>query len=332
MPGYPKVNYIGNKEKLASWIIGEFPVKSGTVLDLFGGGCSVAYALKESGYSVVVNDILYADYVLGKALIENQGATLPEAVFSYRPDPARVKELTERFSFLSERLYYPEETEELARLAALADTLPEEERYLFLALLRRAMIRKLPYSRMNVPWDQIRILRDEEYSYRKYGRRRAYHNQSFESHMRENLEAYNAAVFAGRPCRACRMDAFSMAEAAGPVDAVYLDPPYPSTMNQYDDFYGLFDEMFGLRRGHADFTKRETFLANLEELVRLLRQKAGYLVLSQNTRVKPGPDQIAAMLEAYGSVSIREKKHNYQVTGKENKNGSRELLFLVRFR
>ena len=31
MAKYPKVNYIGNKEKLVDWIIEEMPVKRGTV-------------------------------------------------------------------------------------------------------------------------------------------------------------------------------------------------------------------------------------------------------------------------------------------------------------
>ena len=42
MHKYPKVNYIGNKEKLAQWIISEMPVKTGKVLDIFAGGCSVS--------------------------------------------------------------------------------------------------------------------------------------------------------------------------------------------------------------------------------------------------------------------------------------------------
>ena len=71
MPKYPKVNYIGNKEKLTNWIIEEMPVKNGKVLDIFAGGCSVSYALKQLGYTVVANDILYSDYVIAKALIEN---------------------------------------------------------------------------------------------------------------------------------------------------------------------------------------------------------------------------------------------------------------------
>lgn len=53
---------------MAPWIVDEMPVKQGVVLDLFAGGCSVSYALKAKGYSVIANDILFADYVLAKAI------------------------------------------------------------------------------------------------------------------------------------------------------------------------------------------------------------------------------------------------------------------------
>ena len=174
MAKYPKVNYIGNKEKLSDWILSEMPVKEGTVLDLFAGGCSVSYALKAGGYRVISNDILYADYVIARALVENQDQRLEEDIFTRQVSDARVAELWVRFAFLEERLYYLAEVRELARLAAIAETLEGDRRYLFLALLRRAMIRKLPYSRMNVPWNQIQRLRDEDYSYAKYGRKCAY--------------------------------------------------------------------------------------------------------------------------------------------------------------
>lgn len=53
------------------------------------------------------------------------------------------------------------------------------------------------------------------------------------------------------------------------------------------------------------------------------------MVLSQNTRVQPEPEEIRQLLERYGVVQVKEKKHNYQVTGKENKNSSNELLFIL---
>lgn len=73
--------YRKQNEKLVNWVIDEMPVKEGVVLDIFAGGCSVSYALKEAGYSVISNDILYADYVIAKALIENNNKTLPIICF-----------------------------------------------------------------------------------------------------------------------------------------------------------------------------------------------------------------------------------------------------------
>lgn len=329
MPKYPKVNYIGNKEKLADWIIEEMPVEHGTVLDIFAGGCSVSYALKKKGYAVIANDILYADYVLAKALIENSTIKLPVTVLNQKPDPERVTELADKFSFLEDCLYYPEEVWELSRLVAITEKLKSTEKYMMLALIRRAMIRKLPYSRMNVPWDQIQKLRDENYSYQKYKRKRAYHNQTFESHIRENIDDYNQAVFAMEKCKACHCDASDMAKKIDFVDVVYMDPPYPSTMNNYDAFYGLFDEMFDQKKEHVDYTKKVCFLDHMDQLVKMFVGKTHYIVLSQNTRVQPSPDEIEKMLEQYGKVTVREKKHNYQVTGKENKNASKELLFIL---
>lgn len=329
MPKYPKVNYIGNKEKIVDWIISELPLDKGTVLDIFAGGCSVSYALKKAGYTVISNDILYADVVIAKALIENNNSQLSEEVFDYEIDEKTLATIRERISFLADRLYYPEEVEELSELLAVSEQLEGYEKYLFLALLRRAMIRKLPYSRMNVPWNQIQILRDEDYSYRKYKRRRAYHNQTFTSHMKENLEAYNMAVFDGKLCSVKNMDVVELAREIEPVDIVYMDPPYPSTMNNYDAFYGLYDAMFDKKLEHMDFTDKNVFLDNMETLVSALKDKTKYIVLSQNTRVKPEPKAIEDMLAKYGKVTVKEKKHNYQVTGKDNKNSSKELLFVL---
>lgn len=329
MHKYPKVNYIGNKEKLVEWIISEIPIKEGVILDIFSGGCSVSYGLKKNGYEVITNDVLYADFVIAKALLANDTKPITEEVFQTKTNPPQVHTIRNKISFLEDSLYYPTEVDELAELLAISEKLNKNQYYLFLALLRRAMIRKLPYSRMNVPWNQIQRLRDEEYSYQKYKRKRAYHNQTFESHIRENMEAYNNALFQGNKCEIYNLDVLEMAKKIKMVDVVYMDPPYPSTMNNYDAFYGKFDEMFSKKAQHTDFTNKKTFIEHLEKLIRLLSKKTKYIMLSQNTRVQPGPEQILKLLSKYGKVEIKEKKHNYQVTGKGNKNSSSELLFIL---
>jgi adenine-specific DNA-methyltransferase len=65
---FPKINYIGNKEKLVKWIADSIPIKSGTMLDLFAGGCSVSYEFKKRGFMVISNDILYSNFVLASHL------------------------------------------------------------------------------------------------------------------------------------------------------------------------------------------------------------------------------------------------------------------------
>ena len=84
MHKYPKVNYIGNKEKICDWIVENMPVKKGIVLDLFSGGCSVSYALKNKGYIVHSNDVLFSNFVLAKAIIENNNITLDPSIFDIK--------------------------------------------------------------------------------------------------------------------------------------------------------------------------------------------------------------------------------------------------------
>ena len=329
LKSYPTINYIGNKEKIADWIISEMPIESGVVLDLFCGGCSVSYTLKKHGYNVIANDILYANYVIAKAIIENNSTVLTDKIFDKKVSDVRVQQLEKELFFLSNNLYFDYEIKELAYLVALSETLRGYEKYMFLALLRRAMIRKIPYSRMNVKWGEIQKLRDEEYSYSKYKRRRAYHNLSFKKHILDNLEEYNNSVFSSNECKVYNLDAFKMIKKINMVDVVYIDPPYPSTMNNYDAFYGAYDDVFSKRKTHVDFTNKNNFLDILNKIIVSLKGKTQYVVISLNSKVKPAPDDIIHVLGCHGKVLLKEKNHNYQVTGKENKAVGKELLLIL---
>ena len=76
MMSYPTINYIGNKEKIVSWIKSLIPKDATSILDVFCGGCSVGYAAKQKGLTVYTNDILSINYYIGKALIENEAIAL----------------------------------------------------------------------------------------------------------------------------------------------------------------------------------------------------------------------------------------------------------------
>ena len=43
MNNFPKINFIGNKEKIADWICDFFPSDISSLFDAFAGGNSVSY-------------------------------------------------------------------------------------------------------------------------------------------------------------------------------------------------------------------------------------------------------------------------------------------------
>lgn len=333
MNKYPKVNYIGNKEKIVDWIIDCFPTKDGIVLDLFSGGCSLSYAMKKKGFKVITNDVLYSNYCISRAIIENSKVKLvlnidEESIYKYF-DENIYKEI----QWMINKLYFEYEVRELACLISYSKTLKGSKKYLFLSLLRRAMIRKIPYSRMNIKWEEIIKLRDEEYSYKKYKRRRAYHNKSFTYHILENIDTYNSSVFCNeKKNKSYQKDAFDLLKRLkNQVDIIYVDPPYPSTMNNYSAFYGAFDQIFNKNIDYVDFTDKESFIANIRKLVKLSKNKTKYLAISLNNKSKPSYNDIIDKLEdLVSSVKIYKREHVYKVTGKDNKKANYEVLLLFK--
>lgn len=328
---YPKINYIGNKEKIASWICDQLPADVQCVADVFSGGCSFAYEAKKRGYRVLTNDILKINHQLALALVENNHETLHD------DDVAMIFSGSLKTGFMSEhyanRFFFLDECQQLDYIHENILKLQNPyKKALAFSLMRRAMIRKMPYSRFTIPWEKVKQLRDEEYSYEKYGRRRAYHNQSFEHHFRANLKDYNQAVFDnGQLHQAFNQDIFDLLGNIQ-ADAVYLDPPYTGTMNNYFGFYGLLDSYVSSSVRHPfdnHFMDKKQAIKLFERLIGSLKPFK-YWLLSYNNVSQPSRDELARMLGQNGrTVTILETPHVYKVTGKETKKNHKEILFLV---
>ena len=331
MSKFPKINYIGNKKKISPWILDNLPIKEGIFLDLFSGGGAVSYEAKKRGFEIIGNDILYSNYILNKAIIENNFIKLEDKDFLVNIPIKLIEKKYVEINFLNEVLYYKNEVLELAKYLCVAETYKSYKKFMMLSLIRRAMIRKLPYSRMNIPWKQIIKLRDEEYSYEKYGRKRAYHNKSFKELIFEDLDNYNNAIFFnGLNHKIYNLDYKKLIKKIEFVDLIYLDPPYPSTMNKYSDFYGMYDKMLDKEKiKYTNLTSKDTFLNEIEKLLKNVVEKTKFVVLSLNDNVKPSVEEFVKIFEKYGVVSVLNKKHQYKVTGKKNKNLSKEILIIL---
>ena len=296
--------------------------------------CSICF--KKSGYTVLTNDSLYSDFVISKAIIENKNVILNENFLNFKLTEEEIKKKYNEISFLTDKLYFKNEVEELAEFLIMAEkigsTSNEYKKYLLLSLIRRAMIRKLPYSRMNIPWEQIVKLRDEEYSYKKYKRKRAYYNFTFKKHITDNIQNYNNAVFDnGKNNKAYHKDAFDLiCNLNENVDIIYIDPPYPSTMNKYGDFYGLFDKITHNEINYTNLTQKDTFLENFLNIINLCKNKTKYIVISENNKTNPSATDLVNVLKGFGTVKIISKEHQYKLTGKTNKNSTNEMLIILK--
>lgn len=329
---FPKINFIGNKEKLSDWICGNFPKDAKSIFDVFSGGCSVSYSAKEKGLKVITNDILEINYLISKAIIENKKEMLDdkdiEIIFSGKPFKGFM------YKNFSEKFFFPEECMELDLYRKNINKLKSEyKKALAFALLRRAMVRKMPYSRFNLSWEKIKQLRDEEYSYKLYKRKRAYHNQSIKFHFIDNLKTYNDCVFDNKKDNiSLNDDAFNLLGKVK-ADIVYLDPPYTGTMNDYFGFYGIFDQYVKqkkLKPFDNNFIDKKKSLILFDILFSKLSSYK-YWVLSYNNNSFPKKEELLKIVKKYSkNIKIIEKKHNYQITGKNTKNKNKEYLFIIK--
>lgn len=329
---YPKVNYIGNKEKLANWICDYFPQDTQSVFDAFSGGSSIGYEAKKRGLKTISNDILKINYYLAKSLIENNEEFLNEddinILFTGKP--------IEDFMFknYSEVFFFPQECRELDLYRKNIEKLSSEyKKSMAFTLIRRAMVRKMPYSRFNLNWDKIKQLRDEEYSYAKYKRKRAYHNESFKSHILKNVQDYNKAIFDNQQKNEVyNDDIFNILDKVK-ADVIYLDPPYTGTMNNYFGFYGLIDEYIHskkLKPFENNFIDKKSSLALFDKLFANLGNFQ-YWFLSYNNNSYPSKEELINIISKYSNdIQVIEKPHNYQITGKEKKTKNTEYLFIIK--
>lgn len=329
---YPTLNYIGNKEKIVNWISSLIPADATSFLDVFCGGCSVGYMAKEKGLTVYANDILKINYYIAQALIENNDRIIDEKdiakIFNGEPKEGFM------FQNFANLYYFPDECKDLDLIRENITKLKDKyKKAMAFTLMRRAMIRKMPYSRFTIKWEKVVELRNEELSYAKYGRRRHYHNQSFKFHFEDNLNEYNNAVFDnGKENKAYNLDVYKAIDKID-ADVIYLDPPYAGTMNDYFGFYGLLDSFIEGQKAKPfenNFVDKNTIVEQFDQLFSRLG-KYKYWMLSYNSRSKPSKEELLSLLAKYSdNVVVHEMPYAYRVTGKEKKKKDVEYLFIVK--
>lgn len=247
----PPTRYQGSKRRLADWIwsqIGHLAFDS--VLDAFGGTGSVSHRLKRAGKTVVFNDILRFNHLVGTALIENDHCRLLtddlEWVLHRHPGLAYPDFIERMFKGI---YFKPAENRWLdmvcANIRAMENSI---KRALAYYAVGQAALAKRPYNlfhRRNLYMRTARVRRT-------FGNKTTW-DRPFEAHFRRFAAEANRAVFAsGRPCTAVNRDA---AELAPGHDLVYIDPPYVNSRGVGVDYHGFYHFLEGMV-DYASWPKR----------------------------------------------------------------------------
>ena len=261
---FPSTRYQGSKQKFVDWIwecIKDIPFHS--ALDAFGGTGSISFYLKEKGKQVTYNDILPFNYIIGKALIENECFYLD----NYEIDTLLKKDINLEYPNFIERtfkdIYF---TDEENRWLDIVSTNirhmnnPYKQAVAYFALFQSCIIKR-PYNLFHRKNLYVRLQNVE----RSFGNKKTW-DTSFEIHFRKFIAEANNAIFNnGQNCRSINQNIFDIAPN---YDFVYIDTPYLNNKGigvDYADFYHFLN-------GLVDYDNWEKKIDYKSKHLRLQRQ------------------------------------------------------------
>ena len=332
---YPPTRFMGSKSKLLSeiWsVVSQFNVN--TVVDLFSGSGVVGYMLKVQGKAVISNDYMAMSATFTKAMVENNGVTLPL-------DEAKSLLVAHKESdhFVAETfkgLYYSDEENDLidtlrTNIAAMKD---QYKQAIAMTALIRACIKKRPRGIFT-------------YTGHRYDDGRQDLKKSLSQQFLEAVEAVNKAVFDnGKINHSKHGDAMDL--KVENAELVYIDPPYysPLSDNEYVRRYhfveGLARDWKGVEIQEHTQTKKfksyptpfSTRKGAADAFDKLFKKFANsILVVSYSSNSQPTRDEMVAIMAKYKEhVEVIPIDYKYsfgnQSEAKTHRNSVQEYLFV----
>ena len=334
---FPTTRYQGSKTKFMPWIWENIKdIRFNKVLDAFGGtGCFSHWCKCHEKY-VNYNDILPFNYVIGKALIENDTETLSndDIEFILHRETNHPTFIQETFN---EIYYTDDENEWLDNVSFNIRHIENEyKRDLAYFALFQACLIKRPYNLFHRKNLDMRLRNVK----RSFGNKKTW-DTPFETHFRKFVNEANNAVFNnGNICISTNNDIFDITRH---YDLVYLDPPYLNENGMgvnYSDFYhflnGLVDydnwkTKIDYTTKHLKMKSNANIWNNKETILEAFKTtfnkfKDSIVVLSYRNNGFPSIDVLLSELnKTHKNVQVRGcSGHKYALS----KNKSNEVLMI----
>lgn len=332
---YPPTRFMGSKSKLLSeiWsVASQFNIN--TVVDLFSGSGIVGYMFKAQGKSVVSNDYMAMSATFTKAMVENNGVTLP---LEEAKQLLNARKESDHFVAIKfQGLYYTDEENDLidtlrTNIATIRDPYKHA---IAMAALIRACIKKRPRGIFT-------------YTGHRYDDGRKDLQKTLAGQFLEAVEAVNGAVFDnGMVNRSKCGDAMDL--RVEKADLVYIDPPYysPLSDNEYVRRYhfveGLARDWKGVEIQEHTQTKKfksyptpfSTRKGAADAFDKLFKKFANsILIVSYSSNSLPTQDEMVAIMAKYKQhVEVIPIDYRYsfgnQNEAKTHRNSVQEYLFV----
>lgn len=348
---FPTTRYQGSKRKILPWIHKNVKdLQFNTVLDACGGTGSVSYLFKKMGKQVTYNDKLRFNYIIGKALIQNQNVSFLEEDYQNLLEWSFNNEPGDFIQNTFNRIYYPRR--ENVWLDSInngilnmnhytGQTLDYKKSIAYYALFQACMIKR-PYNlfhRKNLSMRTKKVVRN-------FGNKTTW-EKSFESHFKKFIDEANSLVFRSeQPCFATNQSIFDI---EGDYDLVYIDPPYvrhASDRNETSNYLNCYHFLEGLANFEQwpeliDYTsanrkfhgiseqnefKRDNINDTFEELISKFRDSI--IVLSYKKGGSPSIETLVRIMKRYKTrVYTRSLEYVYALN-RQNGKDNREVLII----
>ena len=248
---FPSTRYQGSKRKIIPWIFDVIrDLKFNTVLDGFGGTASVSYLFKKLNKEVTFNDFLKFNYLIGKAIIENNNTILTKkdasSLLSNNKHFSKNEFIQKNFRniyFLnSENIWLDDIISSICNLNSYSSEVLEYKRAIAYYSLFQSCLIKRPFNlfhRKNL------YLRTNHVN-RSFGNKTSWEKE-FEFYFLKFISEANSLIFNNtKKCKSTNKSIFDMDENG--YDLVYFDPPYlrKNSSNETSRYLQIYHFLEGL--------------------------------------------------------------------------------------
>ncbi len=247
---FPSTRYQGSKNKITDWIwdnIKDLEFK--TALDAFGGTAAVSHLLKRKNKKVIYNDILKFNYIIGKALIENDTVILSNEEVDFI-----LNNRSGNFNFIQNtfrNIFYSEEENiwldnVIYNIEQLANEYKKAIAYF--ALFQSCIIKR-PYNLFH----RANLYLRTAVVPRTFGNKSSW-DKPFDYYFKHFIKEANQSIFSnGNKCLAYNQDALEL--NLQKIDLVYFDPPYISSKGASTDYLDFYHFLEGIS-SYSNWDKR----------------------------------------------------------------------------